>query len=77
MRGTGEKVISAVRDELGLDETHLRTTRNILARKGSMSSPTVLFVLQEILNTGISSGDWCVVVAFGAGMSVHGFLLKA
>ena len=32
LRGTGEKVISAVRDELGLDETHLRTTRNILAR---------------------------------------------
>jgi len=73
----GEKVISAVKDELGLAETHLRTTRDILARYGNMSSPTVLFVLLEILNTGISSGDWCVIVAFGAGMSVHGFLLKA
>ena len=72
----GEKVINAVRDELGLSESQLRTTRDILARYGNMSSPTVLFVLREILNNGISSGDWCVIVAFGAGMSVHGFLLK-
>jgi predicted naringenin-chalcone synthase len=73
----GEKVINAVRDELGLSEAHMRTTRDILARYGNMSSPTVLFVLREILNTGISSGDWCAIVAFGAGMSVHGFLLRA
>lgn len=73
----GKKVINAVRDKLGLSETKMQTTRYVLSRYGNMSSPTVLFVLREILNNDISSGDWCVMVAFGAGMSVHGFLLKA
>jgi len=73
----GEKVINAVRDELRISETKLQATRDVLARYGNMSSPTVLFVLREILNNGIVSGDWCVMVSFGAGLSAHGFLLKA
>ena len=73
----GEKVINAVRDELRISETKLQATRNILARYGNMSSPTVLFVLREILQKGIASEDWCVMVAFGAGLSAHGFLLRA
>jgi predicted naringenin-chalcone synthase len=73
----GEKVINAVRDELGISETKLQATRNVLAEYGNMSSPTVLFVLREVLSKGIAPGDWCVIVAFGAGLSAHGFLLKA
>jgi predicted naringenin-chalcone synthase len=73
----GEKVINAVRDKLGIPETKLQATRDILAGYGNMSSPTVLFVLREILSKGITPGDWCVIVAFGAGLSAHGFLLKA
>jgi len=73
----GEKVINAVRDELRIPEIKLQATRDILAGYGNMSSPTVLFVLREILSKGINSGDWCVIVAFGAGLSAHGFLLKA
>ncbi|MHC4321590.1 MAG: type III polyketide synthase [Planctomycetota bacterium] len=73
----GEKVINAVRDELKIPEIKLQATRDILARYGNMSSPTVLFVLREILNKGVTPGDWCVIVAFGAGLSAHGFLLKA
>ena len=73
----GENVINAVRDELRISETKLQATRNILARYGNMSSPTVLFVLREILQNGIASEDWCVMVAFGAGLSAHAFLLKA
>jgi predicted naringenin-chalcone synthase len=73
----GEKVINAVRDELRIPEIKLQVTRNVLAEYGNMSSPTVLFVLRDILDKGITSGDWCVIVAFGAGLSAHGFLLKA
>jgi predicted naringenin-chalcone synthase len=73
----GEKVINAVRDELGIPELKLQATRDILAGYGNMSSPTVLFVLREILSKGVASGDWCLIVAFGAGLSAHGFLLKA
>ena len=72
----GEKIINAVRDEIGIPEERLRATREILAQYGNMSSPTVLFVLKEILRNGISAGEWCVMVAFGAGLSAHAFLLR-
>jgi len=72
----GEKIINAVRDEIGIPEERLRATREILAQYGNMSSPTVLFVLDEILRNGISAGEWCVMVAFGAGLSAHAFLLR-
>jgi predicted naringenin-chalcone synthase len=65
-----------VRDEIGIPEERLRATREILAQYGNMSSPTVLFVLKEILQNGISAGDWCVMVAYGAGLSAHAFLLR-
>ncbi len=72
----GEKIINAVRDEIGLSEEQVRATRSILEEYGNMSSPTVWFVLHELEKQGISSGDWCIMVAFGAGLSAHAFLLK-
>lgn len=72
----GEKIINAVRDEIGLHEDQLRATRAILAEYGNMSSPTVWFVLEELLRNGISAGEWCVMVAYGAGLSAHACLLR-
>jgi len=72
----GEKIINAVRDEIGIPEEQLRATRTILAEYGNMSSPTVWFVLEEILRNGISAGECCVMVAYGAGLSAHAFLLR-
>ena len=72
----GEKIISAVREAIGIPEEQLRATRTILAEYGNMSSPTVWFVLEEIQRNGISAGEWCVMVAYGAGLSAHAFLLR-
>jgi predicted naringenin-chalcone synthase len=72
----GEKIINAMRDEIGIPEERLRATREVLAQYGNMSSPTVWFVLDEILQNGISAGEWCVMVAFGAGLSAHACLLR-
>jgi len=72
----GEKIINAVRDEIGIPEERLRATRTILAEYGNMSSPTVWFVLEEILCNGISAGEWCVMLAYGAGLSAHACLLR-
>ncbi len=72
----GEKIINAMRDEIGIPEERLLATREILAQYGNMSSPTVWFVLDEILQNGISAGEWCVMVAFGAGLSAHACLLR-
>ncbi len=73
----GDKIIHAIKNEVGLSEAQLQVTRDILARYGNMSSPTVWFVLQETLNRGVTPGDWCIMVAFGAGLCAHAFLLRA
>lgn len=72
----GEKIINAIRDEIGLSEEQLAATRLILSDYGNMSSPTVLFVLKKLDEAGINQGDWCVMLAFGAGLSAHAYLLK-
>ncbi len=72
----GDKIINAVRDELGLSEEQVRPTRAVLSEYGNMSSPTVWFVLNEIDRRGVASGEWCLMVAFGAGLSAHAYLLR-
>jgi len=72
----GEKIINAVRDEIGIPEDRLAATRKVLSEFGNMSSPTVWFVLDEIGRDGVAPGDWCVMVAYGAGMSAHAYLLQ-
>ncbi|MFA7403792.1 MAG: type III polyketide synthase [Pelobacteraceae bacterium] len=72
----GEKIINAVRDAIGVPEEQLRATRTTLSEYGNMSSPTVWFVLEEILRNGIEAGEWCVMVAYGAGLSAHACLLR-
>lgn len=72
----GEKIINAVREELGLPEEKVRASRKVLAEYGNMSSPTVWFALSELEEQGIASGDWCVMLAYGAGLSAHAFLLR-
>jgi predicted naringenin-chalcone synthase len=72
----GEKIINAVQDELGLSEEQVRATRSVLSEYGNMSSPTVWFVLRELEKRGVAPGEWCIMVAFGAGFSAHAFLLR-
>jgi alkylresorcinol/alkylpyrone synthase len=77
MHGGGESVINAVGKAVGLSDHKLIPTRRVLERYGNMSSPSVLFALREIIDNGIAPGQWCVMVAFGAGLSAHAMLLRA
>ena len=72
----GEKIINAVRDEIGIPEERLSATRKVLSEFGNMSSPTVWFVMDEIGRKVVAPGDWCVMVAYGAGLSAHAYLLQ-
>ena len=73
----GDNVINAVRDELHLADSHLALSRQILSEHGNLSSPTIMFVLREVLDRGVAPGDWLLMVAFGAGLSAHACLLRA
>jgi predicted naringenin-chalcone synthase len=72
----GENIINAVQAEIGIPEKQLEATRKILSEFGNMSSPTVWFVMDEIRKNVVSPGDWCVMVAYGAGLSAHAYLLR-
>src|SRR6185369_7140659 len=72
----GEKIVNAVRDEVGIPEERLRATRRVLEQYGNMSSPTTWFVLDELMEAGIAPGEWCLMLAYGAGLSAHAFLLR-
>jgi predicted naringenin-chalcone synthase len=72
----GEKIIDSVRDALGIADDRLSASRKVLREYGNMSSPTVWFVLREIMDAGMAPGDLCVMLAFGAGLSAHGVLFR-
>jgi alkylresorcinol/alkylpyrone synthase len=71
----GRTVLDRVRDTLELDESELGCSREMLARYGNLSSPFVLFVLEEALRRD-APGGWWWMSSFGAGFSCHGALLK-
>lgn len=73
----GDKVISALQDALGLSDANVALTRAVLAAHGNVSSATVWYEMEHILSEGVSPGDWCVMVAAGAGLSIHAALLLA
>jgi alkylresorcinol/alkylpyrone synthase len=59
----GGRVVDALSDYFGHD---LPATRRVLAAHGNMSSPTVLFVLEEILRQGPLKGP-TILTALGPG----------
>jgi 3,5-dihydroxyphenylacetyl-CoA synthase len=71
----GRTVLDRVRDTLELDESELAWSREMLARYGNLSSPFVLFVLEEALRRN-APGGWWWMSSFGAGFSCHGAFLK-
>lgn len=70
----GPRVVTAVGQSLDLKEVALAESRQVLAAMGNMSSPTVLFILDELRRAGKLGGP-CVMMAFGPGLAVEVALL--
>lgn len=65
----GAKVVDAIEQSLGLVPLSLAAEREVLRRFGNMSAPTVLFVLQELLDTdGLPPRN--VLLALGPGFTL-------
>ncbi len=73
----GQSVIDAVKRTLDLPEEKLHAVRSVLRDYGNMSSPTMWFVWREEMKTGLQPDSWIMALAFGAGLSVHGMLLRS
>ncbi|MEW6736392.1 MAG: 3-oxoacyl-[acyl-carrier-protein] synthase III C-terminal domain-containing protein, partial [Acidobacteriota bacterium] len=73
----GPKVIQAVTKAFNLDDEALSLSRKILARVGNISSPTVLFMLDEILSgERPAPGAYGLMIAMGSGFSQEALLLQ-
>jgi alkylresorcinol/alkylpyrone synthase len=74
----GPRILEAMAAPLGLSEDDLEVSRSVLRDFGNCSSPTVLLVLQRLLEQRpLSEGDQVVCLAFGPGLTVYAALLRA
>ena len=71
----GSAILDAVEAGLGLSADALTSSREILRNYGNMSSATVMFVLQDIINKKQAPGLGCAL-AFGPGLTAEGMLFR-
>ncbi|MEN9554666.1 MAG: hypothetical protein RLZZ232_952 [Planctomycetota bacterium] len=69
----GPRILAATAEAAGLTEAQLAPSLRMLQTCGNMSSPTVLFILQE-LSRSAATGP-CVLLGFGPGLNVELALL--
>ena len=69
----GPRILSAVAETLQLNDAALATSRQILARHGNMSSPTVVFILEQLRKNNARTP--CVMLGFGPGLVAEVALL--
>jgi predicted naringenin-chalcone synthase len=73
----GRKVIDAASQYLGLREADIAHSRRVLRNYGNMSSPTALFVLEDVVKSGRpQQGDLGILMALGPGFAAEGALLR-
>ena len=73
----GPSILDLVADRLGLDESALEDSREVLRRNGNCSSATVLLILDRIVQSRqLKPGDHIVALAFGPGLTLYATLLR-
>jgi 3,5-dihydroxyphenylacetyl-CoA synthase len=73
----GRKVLDNVQKHFGMTDLQLRFSRTVLRNFGNMSSPTVMFVLDEVVRNGDPRpGDLGIMIALGPGMAAEVALLR-
>jgi len=70
----GAKVVDAIETSLELPQGELNLEREVLHDHGNMSAPTVLFVLERLIERGLPKN--VMLTAFGPGFTCAGLMLK-
>ncbi len=69
----GKKILKVIEQKLGLEKDDLCFSKTVLAKYGNMSSPTILFVLKEMMQH-LQKGANIFGLAFGPGLTMETFL---
>lgn len=72
----GKKVLKAYEETLGLTEVHTHISREVLKNHGNMSSPTVLYVLENFMREQHENEELGLLVALGPGFCGEAILLN-
>ncbi len=74
----GKKILAAIEQELGITREQNRHAYRVLEQFGNMSSPTVLFVLNELIQSfdRTNVGENILSFAFGPGLTLESMILK-
>lgn len=74
----GKKILEVIEQELDLSKADNRAAYEVLKNYGNMSSPTVLFVLNEISKnlTNTDDGKKILSFAFGPGLTLESMVLE-
>jgi len=77
----GPRILDAVEGAIGLGSESLSASRETLANYGNMSSPTIVFIMEEILRRCESESSSCerglwLLLGFGPGLHAEAMLLE-
>jgi predicted naringenin-chalcone synthase len=74
----GKRILEVIEDQLNLSPDQTRHAYDVLQHYGNMSSPTVLFVLKQIVGQLADSdaGTHILSFGFGPGLTMESMLLK-
>ncbi|AES72118.2 putative naringenin-chalcone synthase [Medicago truncatula] len=81
----GRAILDQVEAKLGLKPEKMQATRHVLSEYGNMSSPSVLFILDEMRRKSKEEGlgttgeglEWGVLLSFGPGLTVETVVLHS
>lgn len=72
----GKRILDLIQRQLDLPVEALKFSREVLKNYGNMSSPTVLFVLQEIIHSLHTTPATILGMAFGPGLTMETFIAE-
>lgn len=74
----GRAILDKIETSLKIRPDQIMASRGVLAEFGNMSSPTILFILSEILNSpATKNNDRLCAMAFGPGLTIETAILDA
>jgi alkylresorcinol/alkylpyrone synthase len=72
-----KRIIEYIQEQLALSDAQVQPSLDILRTYGNISSATVLFVLDQIMQMGSPQpGDYGVLLAFGPGLTMESLLVQ-
>jgi prepilin-type processing-associated H-X9-DG protein len=74
----GKKILEVIEKELGITPSQNQSAYQVLQQYGNMSSPTVLFVLKEVIKnlSSKNEGESILSFAFGPGLTLESMVLQ-